>query len=250
MAPVLRLDNVHLAFGSRPLLDHESLVVEPGERVCIVGRNGEGKSSLLRLVGGELLPDSGVVWVRPGTRMATLAQDIVTVENSTVRAVVTAGLDDHTGSLDHWEIPTRVEITLSQLGLDGDVQYDSLSGGWRRRALLARALVVEPELLLLDEPTNHLDIVTIEWLEELLLTYRGALLFVSHDRQVREPHRHAHRRPGPGAAVELARQLRFLCRAQGLTAGQRGARERAVRQAPGPGGSVDTQGRGGAAHPQ
>jgi ABC transport system ATP-binding/permease protein len=183
MAPVMRLDNVHLAFGSRPLLEKESLVVEPGERVCIVGRNGEGKSSLLRLVGGEILPDSGVVWVRPGTRIATLAQDIVTVENTTVRAVVTAGLDDHSGSLDHWEIPTRVEITLSQLGLDGDAQYESLSGGWRRRALLARALVVEPELLLLDEPTNHLDIVTIEWLEELLISYRGALLFVSHDRR-------------------------------------------------------------------
>ncbi|MEO8306519.1 MAG: ATP-binding cassette domain-containing protein [Pseudomonadota bacterium] len=183
MAPVMRLDNVHLAFGSRPLLEHASLVVEPGERVCIVGRNGEGKSSLLRLVGGEILPDAGVVWVRPGTRIATLAQDIVAVENADVRAVVTAGLDDQAGSLDHWEIPTRVEITLSQLGLDGDAQYESLSGGWRRRALLARALVVEPELLLLDEPTNHLDITTIEWLEELLVGFRAALLFVSHDRR-------------------------------------------------------------------
>jgi ABC transport system ATP-binding/permease protein len=183
MAPVMRLDNVHLAFGSRPLLEQASLVVEPGERVCIVGRNGEGKSSLLRLVGGEQLPDSGAVWVRPGTRIATLAQDIVTVQDATVRAVVTAGLDDHGGSLDHWEIPTRVEITLSQLGLDGEAQYESLSGGWRRRALLARALVVQPELLLLDEPTNHLDIVTIEWLEALLVAFRGALLFVSHDRR-------------------------------------------------------------------
>jgi len=183
MAPVLRLDNVHLAFGSRPLLDLASLVVEPGERVCIVGRNGEGKSSLLRLVNGEMLPDSGVVWVRPGTRIATLAQDIVAVEDATVRTVVTAGLDALADSLDHWEIPNRVETTLSQLGLDGDAQYDNLSGGWRRRALLARALVVKPELLLLDEPTNHLDIVTIEWLEELLVEFRGALLFVSHDRQ-------------------------------------------------------------------
>jgi ATP-binding cassette subfamily F protein uup len=182
MAPVLRLDNVHLAFGSRPLLEQASLVVEPGERVCVVGRNGEGKSSLLRLVGGELLPDSGVVWVRPGTRIATLAQDIVAVENATVRAVVTAGLDAHAASLDHWEVPTRVETTLSQLGLDGDAQYDSLSGGWRRRALLARALVVNPELLLLDEPTNHLDIVTIEWLEKLLIAF-AARCCSSADRQ-------------------------------------------------------------------
>ncbi|HUG71793.1 MAG TPA: ATP-binding cassette domain-containing protein [Steroidobacteraceae bacterium] len=182
MAPILRLDDVSLAFGSRPLLEHATLQVEPGERVCIVGRNGEGKTSLLKLVRRLQAPDSGEVWLRPGTRIAVLEQDITAVAATTVEAVVAAGLDDIEG-LESWEIPTRVATVLSQLQLDGPVQYEQLSGGWRRRALLARALVVEPELLLLDEPTNHLDIPTIEWLEQLLNTFRGALLLVSHDRR-------------------------------------------------------------------
>jgi ATP-binding cassette subfamily F protein uup len=182
MPPILRLDNVSLAFGSRPLLELASLQVEPGERVCVVGRNGEGKSSMLRLVCRQLLPDSGQVWVRPETRVAVLEQDIITVEDAPVRQVVTDGLASIADRLEDWEIPTRVEIVLSQLKLDGDVRYDSLSGGWRRRALLARALVLDPELLILDEPTNHLDIETIEWMEQMLLEFRGALLFVSHDR--------------------------------------------------------------------
>jgi ATP-binding cassette subfamily F protein uup len=182
MAPILRLDTVSLAFGSRPLLEHASLQVEPGERVCIVGRNGEGKSSLLRLVNRQQLPDAGEVWLRPGARLAVMEQDIVAVTNSTVDEVVTASVSAH-GRLESWEIPTRVATVLSQLGLDGGARYDELSGGWRRRALLARALAVDPELLLLDEPTNHLDIPTIEWLENLLREFRGALLFVSHDRR-------------------------------------------------------------------
>jgi ABC transport system ATP-binding/permease protein len=180
MPPVLRLDDVSLAFGSRPLLLHASLLVEPGERVCVVGRNGEGKSSTLRLACRQLLPDSGSVWLRPGARIAVMEQDIAEVAEATVRQVVEAGLEGL--GLESWEIPTRTEIVLSQLGLDGEALYESLSGGWRRRALLARALVVDPELLLLDEPTNHLDITTIEWLEQRLSEFRGALLFVSHDR--------------------------------------------------------------------
>jgi ABC transport system ATP-binding/permease protein len=182
MAPILRLDNVSLAFGSRPLLKQASLQIEPGERVCVVGRNGEGKSSMLRLTCRQLLPDAGEVWLRPGARLAVLEQDIVAVAESTVSEVVAAGLAG-SSALEDWEIPTRVATVLSQLSLDGDARYEQLSGGWRRRVLLARALVVEPELLLLDEPTNHLDITTIEWLEALLLEFRGALLFVSHDRQ-------------------------------------------------------------------
>jgi len=188
MPPVLRLDDVSLAFGSRPLLQHSSLQVEPGERVCVVGRNGEGKSSTLRLACRQLAPDSGIVWLRPGARIAVLEQDIVAVPQAHVRDVVQGAFEaggqgeSAAAGLESWEIPTRVDIVLSQLGLDGDVAYESLSGGWRRRALLARALVVEPDLLLLDEPTNHLDIDTIEWLEQRLLEFRGALLFVSHDR--------------------------------------------------------------------
>jgi ABC transport system ATP-binding/permease protein len=183
MAPILRLDSISLAFGSRPLLEKASLQIEPGERVCVVGRNGEGKSSMLRLVCRQLLPDAGEVWLRPGARRAVLEQDIVAVAHSTVEEVVTAGLIAGAPGLEDWEVPTRVATVLSQLSLDGEARYEDLSGGWRRRVLLARALVVEPDLLLLDEPTNHLDITTIEWLEELLLEFRGALLFVSHDRQ-------------------------------------------------------------------
>jgi ATP-binding cassette subfamily F protein uup len=182
MAPILRLDSVSLAFGSRPLLEKVSLQLEPGERVCIVGRNGEGKSSLLRLVTRAQLPDSGEVWLRPGARLAVLEQDIVAVAAATVEEVVSAGLADDP-LLEDWEIPTRVATVLSQLNLDGEARYEDLSGGWRRRALLARALALQPELLLLDEPTNHLDIPTIEWLETLLREFRGALLFVSHDRR-------------------------------------------------------------------
>jgi ABC transport system ATP-binding/permease protein len=183
MPPVLRLDSVGLAFGARPLLEQASLQVEPGERVCVVGRNGEGKSTLLRLAGSELKPDSGQVWLRPGTRVATLAQDITVVDDAPVRDIVAAGLASVVHSIDSWELPTRVETVLSQLQLDGEVAFSTLSGGWRRRVLLARALVLDPELLLLDEPTNHLDIQTIEWLEGVLNEFRGALLFVSHDRQ-------------------------------------------------------------------
>jgi ABC transport system ATP-binding/permease protein len=158
MPPVLRLDDIGLAFGSRPLLEHANLAVEPGERVCIVGRNGEGKSSLLKLASGVLPPDAPV------------------------RQIVAAGLDGHEATMDHWQQPVQVDKVLTRLGLDGETAFSALSGGWRRRALLARALVADPDLLLLDEPTNHLDIDTIEWLERQLLDYRGALLFVSHDR--------------------------------------------------------------------
>ncbi len=182
MPPVLRLDDISLAFGSRPLLEEANLAVEPGERVCIVGRNGEGKSSLLKLASGVLAPDAGAAWMRPGTRLAVLEQDITAVADAPVRQIVAAGLDGHDATMDHWQQPVQVDKVLTRLALDGEAMFSSLSGGWRRRALLARALVSDPDLLLLDEPTNHLDIDTIEWLERQLLDYRGALLFVSHDR--------------------------------------------------------------------
>ncbi|MFN7271103.1 MAG: ATP-binding cassette domain-containing protein [Gammaproteobacteria bacterium] len=177
---LLRLDSVSLAFGSRPLLEQASLQVGERERVCLVGRNGEGKSSLLRLVSGGAVPDDGAVWLRPGAKLATLAQDLDAVHDGLVADIVRGGLPADAG--EDWETEHRVAAIMSRLGLDGERRFSDLSGGWRRRALLARSLVGDPDILLLDEPTNHLDIATIEWLEETLLGFRGALLLVSHDR--------------------------------------------------------------------
>jgi len=179
---LLRLDSVSLAFGARPLLDAVELSVAAGERVALVGRNGEGKSSLLRLVAGLIPPDSGNVWRRPGLRRAWLAQDLDEAGDGSVRDIVAAGLQSPHDGDESWQQQQRLNETLARLDLDGAADFSALSGGWRRRALLARALVCEPQLLLLDEPTNHLDIEAIEWLETLLGSFGGALLFVSHDR--------------------------------------------------------------------
>lgn len=176
---LLRLSGVSLAFGSRPLLDRVDLQVDEGERVCVVGRNGEGKSSLLRLVAGAGAVDDGELWVKPGARVAMLAQDLDVIDDATVFEIVAGGTPPE---LESWERGHRVETLCSRLGLDREARFNSLSGGWRRRALLGRALAAEPEILLLDEPTNHLDIGAIEWLEEVMAAFRGALLFVSHDR--------------------------------------------------------------------
>jgi ABC transport system ATP-binding/permease protein len=209
---LLRLDKVSLAYSSRPLLDQVSLQLDDGERVGLVGRNGEGKSSLLRLVRREAEPDAGSLWLKPGARVAHLAQDIALLTGETVAQIVTGGLPQQGAALaeyetlsaqgvhtpaqrrrldelhraldaaDGWQLERRVASVSSRLQLDPSARFDELSGGWRRRALLARALVSEPDILLLDEPTNHLDIEAIEWLEQFLLEFSGALLFVSHDR--------------------------------------------------------------------
>lgn len=214
---LLRFDTVSLAFGARPLLDCVALQIDAGERVCLVGRNGEGKSSLLKLACGEAQPDSGTVWLRPGARLAYLVQDITALDNQRVADVVSGGLPEIAQALNEyhrlthalaeqssatdsrigerlqalqaqldaangWLIEQRVDSVLTRLQLNPDANFAELSGGWRRRALLARALVCEPDILLLDEPTNHLDIDAIEWLEQLMREFRGALLFVSHDR--------------------------------------------------------------------
>ena len=179
---LLRFDDVSLAFGSRPLLDHVSFQVEERERVCLVGRNGEGKSSLLRLASGDSLPDEGQVWVRPGARLAFLAQDITAFSDETVAAVVAGGFPPVDPEED-WRQQQQLGELATKLELDLEARFDELSGGWRRRVLLARALACDPQILLLDEPTNHLDIAAIEWLEQLMLGFRGALLFVSHDRR-------------------------------------------------------------------
>jgi ATP-binding cassette subfamily F protein uup len=195
------------------LLDQVSLHLDEGERIALVGRNGEGKSSLLRLLLRETEPDAGTLWLRPGARIAYLAQDIIALTEETVAQTVTGGLPRQSQALaeyetlvaqglhtpaqarrldelhhqldagDGWQLEQRVATVSSRLHLDPTARFADLSGGWRRRVLLARALVSQPEVLLLDEPTNHLDIETIEWLEQFLAQCPGALLFVSHDRR-------------------------------------------------------------------
>jgi ATP-binding cassette subfamily F protein uup len=179
--PTVRLDKVSLSFGLKPLLDNVSLQLRKGERVCLLGRNGEGKSSLLQLIAKNRLPDSGEVWVRPGARIASLAQEVSEASDMTVRAVVLGGIEPKTPD-DQWQAELQVDQVISRLGLQGEAPMSVLSGGWRRRAMLGRALAAAPDVLLLDEPTNHLDIDAITWLEDMMLEFAGALLFVSHDR--------------------------------------------------------------------
>jgi len=178
--PLLSLDKVSIAYGHLPLLDAAGLQIETGERLCVIGRNGAGKSTLLQVIGGDLAPDAGSVWRQPGRRIGRLAQDAALQDTRSVFDVVSEGLED-LGD-DEWQRESRVEQILSRLSLDRDVSVAILSGGWRRRVLLARALVGQPDLLLLDEPTNHLDIEAMTWLETFLLDYPGAVIFVSHDR--------------------------------------------------------------------
>jgi ABC transport system ATP-binding/permease protein len=212
--PLVALDHVSVAYGHLPLLDDVSLLVEPRERVSIIGRNGSGKSTLLRVISGEQAPDAGTVWHQPAVRVARLEQDVPLSADRPVFDVVAEGLGDlsdlvmryhhatvevaqgggeaalaHLGRLQHeleerdgWRLEQRVELVLSRLGLPADIIVDTLSGGWRRRVLLARALVAQPDVLLLDEPTNHLDIDAITWLETFLADYPGAIVFVTHDR--------------------------------------------------------------------
>jgi ABC transport system ATP-binding/permease protein len=188
---VLRLDKVSLRYGLKPLLDGAELQLRRGERAALLGRNGTGKSSLLKLIAREGLPDSGTIWIRPGARVASLGQEVSGDINESVRAVIAQGLAAESAEAEsaespegEWQRKLQVERIISRLGLDADAPLAALSGGWRRRALLGRALVSDPDLLLLDEPTNHLDIEAIAWLEETMLDFRGALLFVSHDRML------------------------------------------------------------------
>jgi ABC transport system ATP-binding/permease protein len=179
--PIVRLDKVSLSFGLKPLLDTVNLQLRRGERVCLLGRNGEGKSSLLQLITRNILPDSGEVWVRPGARIASLAQEVSAGSDALVRDVVLGGVELKTPE-DEWQAQLQVDQVISRLGLAEDAMMSALSGGWRRRVMLGRALVAAPDVLLLDEPTNHLDIEAITWLENMMIDYAGALFFVSHDR--------------------------------------------------------------------
>ena len=179
--PTVRLDKASLSFGLKPLLDNVALQVRKGERVCLLGRNGEGKSSLLHLITRNIVPDSGEVWVRPGVKVASLAQEVSPASDQSVLDVIMSGVDA-AGSEGDWQAALQVDQVISRLELDRDAPMSALSGGWRRRVMLGRALVSEPDLLLLDEPTNHLDIEAITWLEDMMIDFDGALLFISHDR--------------------------------------------------------------------
>jgi ATP-binding cassette subfamily F protein uup len=213
--PLVALDHVSIAFGHLPLLDDASLQLERSERVCVIGRNGTGKSTLLQIVSGEQAPEAGSIWRQPGLRIGRLAQDAPLSDSRPVFDVVADGLEHlgnlvkayhHTaveiseggggsaalerlGNLQHeleerdgWRLEQRVEMVLGRLDLPSETRVDTLSGGGRRRVLLARALVGQPDVLLLDEPTNHLDIESMSWLETFLADYPGAVLFVTHDR--------------------------------------------------------------------
>jgi ATP-binding cassette subfamily F protein uup len=178
--PLVTLDKVTMAYGHLPLLLEASLRIEPRERVCVIGRNGTGKSTLLQIVSGSLAPQSGTVWHEPGLRIGRLAQDALVAPDRQTFDVVAEGIADTAG--DAWRAEQQVAMAMSRLRIPTDATMATLSGGWRRRVLLARALVGEPDLLLLDEPTNHLDIDTMRWLEGFLADYAGTVLFVTHDR--------------------------------------------------------------------
>jgi ATP-binding cassette subfamily F protein uup len=180
--PLVSVDRVSIAFGHTPLLDGAVLQIEPRERVAIIGRNGTGKSTLLKIISGELPPDEGSVWRQPALRIARLEQDVPLSADRSVFDVVADGHTHHLAEDEAWLRDHHVDLVLSRLDLPADAIVDTLSGGWRRRVLLARALVGQPDLLLLDEPTNHLDIDAIAWLEAFLADYAGAVLFVTHDR--------------------------------------------------------------------
>jgi ATP-binding cassette subfamily F protein uup len=183
--PLLHLQQGGLAFGHLPLFEDADLRIEAGERIALIGRNGTGKSSLLKAVAGEIPLDSGVVWREPGLRVGRLDQEVWNdSESRTVRDEIARGLGPviDLESEEGWRHEQKVKLVISRLGLPADRPVRELSGGWRRRTLLAKALVAEPDLLLLDEPTNHLDIDAIRWLEEFIAQFAGAILFVTHDR--------------------------------------------------------------------
>ena len=208
--PLITVQNADYSVGGPLLLENVELSIEPGERIALIGRNGAGKSTLMKLLAGELQADDGEIRRESGVRVARLEQEVPPGASGTVFDVVADGL----GELGHWlaeyhhlshaepfdgdalaDVQTKIEAangwgldqrvteTLDRLGLDGEAAFSGLSGGMKRRVLLARALVSAPDLLLLDEPTNHLDIEAIDWLEQFLKSWQGALLFVTHDRR-------------------------------------------------------------------
>lgn len=178
---LLTLRDISLAFGGPPLFDGVTLQIEPGDRLCLLGRNGTGKSTLLKLLAGELPPEGGEIIRQQGLKVALVSQEIPQDISGTVFEVVAQHPHAQVDS-DQWQHEQQVERVLNRLHLDGEAEFATLSGGTKRRVLLARALVSNPDILLLDEPTNHLDIDTILWLEEFLARNITTCLFVTHDR--------------------------------------------------------------------
>lgn len=208
---LIKIDNASLNYGSTVLLDQQSLEVTSEDKLCLIGRNGAGKSSLLKVLAGEVELDDGSVWRKPGIKIARLEQDLPDADDLTVYQSVALGLGELGNTIeryqslssrvstqadidqlaelqqiieaqDGWGIEQKIGSMMERLSLDGIQVMGNLSGGWRRRVALARALVCDPDLLLLDEPTNHLDVETIQWLEDQLLDFRGAVLLITHDR--------------------------------------------------------------------
>ena len=178
---LLSLRDVSLAFGGPRILDGVSFQIERGERLCLLGRNGEGKSTMLKLLDGQLEPDDGEVIRQQGLRVARLPQEVPLGRVGTVAEEVAEGLQE-AGERPGAGADHRVDAILSRMGLDAEARFEDLSSGMKRRVLLAKSIVAEPDILLLDEPTNHLDIESIRWLEDFLLRYGGTIVFVTHDR--------------------------------------------------------------------
>ena len=210
---LIQLKNIQVSFGGPPLLDNLSLTIDAGERICLIGRNGAGKSTLMKVLNREIKADSGEIIIEKGAVIAQLEQEVPQDMSGSVYEVVASGLaetgellsafhalneEDDIGSDDWmarmeriqhkleanngWHFQNTIDTVISRLELNPDIDFGQLSGGIKRRVLLARALVQEPDVLLLDEPTNHLDIEAIIWLEEFLLAFNGSLVFITHDR--------------------------------------------------------------------
>ena len=181
---LLNIKNLYLGFGGHALLADVNLQIDAGERVCLVGRNGTGKSTLIRLIAGDLKPDAGEIQLQHGARVSCLSQAVSRNLDGTLLEVVLGGMagKEPEGGVDDWEGRLMAETMLSRMALPFDADFKGMSAGLKRRTLLARALAAKPDILLLDEPTNHLDMDAIAWLETFLRQHVKTLLFVTHDR--------------------------------------------------------------------